>query len=107
MIVGRLQVPPTARRGEAFQVRILIQHAMETGYRRDMDGRAIALNVVDSVVCRYAGREILRAQLGTGIAANPYLQFYTTAVAGGEIEFSWVDDAGERGSERASIAVVG
>ena len=105
MIVGRLQVPPTARRGEAFQVRILIQHAMETGYRRDMDGRAIALNVVDSVVCRYAGREILRAQLGTGIAANPYIAFYAMADASGEIEVEFRDDRGEQGRLSATLTV--
>ena len=105
MIVGRLQVPPTARRGEAFQVRILIQHAMETGYRRDMDGRAIALNVVDSVVCRYAGREILRAQLGTGIAANPYIAFYAVADASGEIEVEFRDDRGEQGRLSATLTV--
>ena len=105
MIVGRLQVPPTARRGEAFQVRILIQHAMETGYRRDMDGRAIAVNVVDSVVCRYAGREILRAQLGTGIAANPYIAFYALADASGEIEVEFRDDRGEQGRLSATLTV--
>ena len=105
MIVGRLQVPPTARRGEAFQVRILIQHAMETGYRRDMDGRAIALNVVDSVVCRYAGREILRAQLGTGIAANPYIAFQAVADTSGEIEVEFRDDRGDQGRLSATLTV--
>jgi sulfur-oxidizing protein SoxZ len=105
MIVGRLQVPPNVRRGEAFQVRILIQHAMETGYRRDMDGRAIALNVVDSVVCRYAGREILRAQLGTGIAANPYIAFHAMAGTSGEIEVEFRDDRGEQGRLSATLTV--
>lgn len=105
MIVGRLQVPPNVRRGEAFQVRILIQHAMETGYRRDMDGRAIALNVVDSVVCRYAGREILRAQLGTGIAANPYIAFHAMADTSGEIEVEFRDDRGEQGRLSATLTV--
>ena len=45
---------------------------------------------------------MFRAEMGSGVAANPYLQFYTVAEASGEIEFSWVDDAGESGSERAA-----
>lgn len=105
MIVGRLQVPPNARRGEAFQVRILIQHAMETGFRRDMEGKAVPLNVVESIVCRYGGREILRAELGSGVAANPYLAFFAVAEASGEIEVEFTDDRGEKGRLSATLTV--
>jgi sulfur-oxidizing protein SoxZ len=106
MIGGRLQVPSTVKRGESFQVRILIQHPMETGFRRDMEGRAIPLNVVDAVVCRYGGREILRAELGSGVAANPYLAFYAVADATGEIEVEFSDDHGEKGRVSAMLTVV-
>jgi sulfur-oxidizing protein SoxZ len=95
-----------AKRGEVFAVRIAIQHPMETGFRYDVMGRAIPLNVINSLVARYNGAEIFRAELGSGIAANPLLQFYTVAEASGEIEFSWIDDAGVRGSERAGITVI-
>ena len=105
-MLARVQVPKQARRGQVIEIRIAIQHAMETGYRLDNFGRAIPKNVVNTLIVRYNGVEIFRAEMGSGIAANPYLQFYTTAEASGEIEFSWVDDAGERGSERASISVV-
>ena len=103
---SRVQVPKQARRGEVIEIRIAIQHAMETGYRYDHAGKPIPKNVINSLVCRYNGAEIFRAEMGSGIAANPYLQFCATAEANGEIEFSWVDDAGERGSERAFITVV-
>ena len=106
IVLARVQVPKQARRGQVIEIRIAIQHAMETGYRLDNFGRAIPKNVVNTLIVRYNGVEIFRAEMGSGIAANPYLQFYTTAEASGEIEFSWVDDAGERGSERASISVV-
>jgi sulfur-oxidizing protein SoxZ len=45
--------------------------------------------------------------MGSGISANPYLQFYTRAVASGELVFDWVDDAGQRGSERVAVTVTG
>jgi sulfur-oxidizing protein SoxZ len=105
MIAGRLQVPTSARRGEAFQVRVLIQHPMETGYRRDMEGRAVPLNVVDSVVCRYGGRVVMRAQLGSGVSANPYLAFYAVAEASGEVVVEFTDDRGEQGRVSAMLNV--
>ena len=103
--IARLRVTPSARRGEIVEIRLLVQHPMETGFRRDVQGRAIPMNVVNQVVARYDGREIFRAELGSGIAANPYLSFFTTATASGEVEVSWIDDAGQRGEARVPIAV--
>jgi sulfur-oxidizing protein SoxZ len=104
-MVARVQVPASVKRGAIFEVRISIQHPMETGYRFDDGGRPIPKNVINSLVARYNGVEIFRAELGSGVAANPYVQFYAIAVASGEIEFAWVDDAGQRGSERVTITV--
>lgn len=106
-MVARVQLPERAKRGEVIEVRIAIQHPMETGFRYDVLGRAIPKNVINNLVVRYNGAEIFRAELGSGIAANPYLQFYTVARDSGGIEVSWVDDAGRRGSERAAITVTG
>lgn len=106
-MLARIQLPPTAKPGEVIEVRITIQHPMETGFRFELGGRPIPKNVVNSLVARYNGAEIFRADLGSGIAANPYLQFYTVARQSGEIEISWVDDAGNRGAERAPITVTG
>jgi sulfur-oxidizing protein SoxZ len=105
-MTARIQLPHQARRGEVIEVRIVIQHPMETGFRFDMGGRAIPKNVINSLVARYNGVEIFRAEMGSGIAANPYLQFNTVAQASGEIEFSWVDDAGQKGAERAALTVI-
>jgi sulfur-oxidizing protein SoxZ len=105
MLLGRVQVPATAKRGEAFEVRVLVQHPMETGFRRDMNGRAIPLNVLDRVTCRYAGREVFSAELGSGMAANPYISFFVTAEASGPIQVEWSDDRGEKGSFTATVSV--
>lgn len=105
MALARIQVPQQARRGELITVRVAIQHPMETGFRFDNMGRPIPKNVINTLTCRYNGVEVFRAEMGSGIAANPYLQFYTRAEASGELVFEWVDDAGERGTERASLTV--
>jgi sulfur-oxidizing protein SoxZ len=105
MMLGRISVPATVRRGEAFEIRVLVQHPMETGFRRDMNGQAIPMNVVDKLVCRYGAREVFRAELGSGMAANPYLAFYAVADASGEIVVEWSDDRGEKGRATAALTV--
>ena len=106
-MVARVQVPKEVKRGELIPVRIAIQHPMETGFRFDHMGRAIPKNVVNTLSCRYNGNEVFRAEMGSGISANPYLQFYTRAGESGELVFEWTDDAGERGTERVAITVIG
>ena len=104
-MLARVQLPPAARRGEVIEVRITIQHPMETGFRFELGGRPVPKNVIHSLVARYDGAEVFRAEMGSGIAANPYLQFFTVAEAGGEFVFEWVDDEGNRGEERATLTV--
>ena len=106
-MVARVQIPQQAKRGEVIEVRIAIQHPMETGFRFDLLGRAIPKNVINNLSVRFNGSEVFRAELGSGIAANPYVQFCTVAEASGEFVFEWMDDAGQRGAERASITISG
>ena len=106
-MVARVQVPKEVKRGDLIPVRIAIQHPMETGFRYDHMGRAIPKNVVNTLTCRYNGVEVFRAEMGSGISANPYLQFFTRAAESGELVFEWADDAGERGSEHVAITVTG
>ena len=105
MLLGRVQVPPTVRKGEPFEIRVLVQHPMETGYRRDLNGQSIPMHIVDRIVCRIGGREVFRAELGSGMAANPYIAFYAVAEQAGSVEVEWSDDRGERGRATAMLNV--
>jgi sulfur-oxidizing protein SoxZ len=104
-VIGRLQVPPSVRKGEPFEVKVLVQHPMETGFRRDMNGATIPMNVVNQVTCRIGGVEVFSAELGSGVAANPYLAFFAVAQEAGEVEVIWSDDRGERGRLTAAFAM--
>ncbi len=106
-MTARIQMPSQATRGQVVEIRIAIQHPMETGFRRDDGGREIPKNVINKLVCRYNGAEVFRAEMGSGVAANPYLDFFVVADASGELIFDWVDDNGMTGSERAPIVVTG
>jgi len=104
-MAARIQLPKEIRRGQVIKVGILVQHPMESGYRLDADNRKVPKNAIRSFVCRYNGEEIFRAEMSPGIAANPFIQFPAVARDSGELEFTWVDDAGERGSAKGSISV--
>jgi sulfur-oxidizing protein SoxZ len=107
-MAARIQIiPASPKRGETVEVRVLIQHNMETGYRRDEEGREIKRNCINLFICRYNGVEVFRADLSSGISANPLLQFYTIAGETGELEMWWIDDESRQGMERASITVAG
>ena len=105
MADSRISVPPETRRGEPFEVRILIRHPMETGYRTDESGQHVARNVIRRFTCRYNGTEIFRADLFPAIAANPFISFFTVAKDSGKFEFEWIGDNGFASTASASITV--
>ena len=107
MADARIQVPAQVKRGEAFEVKVIIRHAMETGYRLTDDGKQIPRNVIRSVSCKYNGTEVFRAETSSGISANPLFTFYVAARESGELAFEWIDDTGVRGSERTPVTVAG
>jgi sulfur-oxidizing protein SoxZ len=106
-MTARIQVQREARRGEIIEVRILIQHPMETGFRYDAFGRQTPRNVIYSFECRYGGVEVFRAAMGAGIAANPYLRFFARADESGDIECRWVDQESASGFVSARVTVKG
>jgi thiosulfate oxidation carrier complex protein SoxZ len=105
MILGKIQVPATVKAGEPFEVRVLIQHPMETGFRRDLDGKAIPMHIVDKVYCTLAGNDVFHAEFGSGMSANPYVAFFATASQAGELVVEWSDDQGEKGRATAMVNV--
>ena len=68
---ARIAVPDAVPAGEPFEVKTLITHPMETGFRRDAMGQAIPRNIITRFECRFSGRALFTAELNTGIAANP------------------------------------
>lgn len=100
-----LNVPGSAAPGEIVEIKVLIQHPMETGFRPRADGSLVPRDIITRLVCTYNGAEVFAADLHPAIAANPFLVFTTTATESGEITVEWTDLEGERGSTSASITV--
>lgn len=100
-----VRVPERARRGEIVEIKTLISHPMESGFRRTERGDPIARDIVRLFTCRYDGVEVFRAELHPAIAANPYIVFCTVALQTGSLEFSWTGDNGFTAAHSARIEV--
>ena len=100
-----INFPPRAKRGEIIEIKSLIQHPMETGYRLGPTGAAIPRDIINRFECTYNGEEVFRAELFPAIAANPFIAFSTVATESGELAFSWTDDHGETQTEVRQIIV--
>jgi sulfur-oxidizing protein SoxZ len=105
MASALINVPERARRGEIIEIKTLVSHPMETGYRRTQLGVAIPRDIIRSFVCTYNGAEIFRAELHPAIAANPFIVFSTVAIESGTLVFSWTGDNGFSVTESAAISV--
>jgi len=101
----RIKLPESAKVGEVIEVKTLISHVMETGQRRDSDGKAIPRNIINTFTAAFAGTEVFKAELHPGISANPYLSFYMKVPGPGEFVFSWVDDDGKMIVEKQKLNV--
>lgn len=100
-----INVPARAKRGEVIEIKALISHPMETGYRTGPDGALVPRDIINRFICTYNGEEIFSADLFPAIAANPFFSFTTTATENGLIAFRWLDDQGRAQLETAKIEV--
>ena len=100
-----INVPKEIRRGEPFEIKTLVRHPMETGYRRGASGEEIPRDIVNRFTCTYNGEEVFRADLFPAIAANPFISFFTVATDTGTLAFNWTDDRGETRTETVEITV--
>ena len=105
MASALINVPKKARRGEIIEIKTLMSHIMETGYRHTAEGEVIPRDIITGFSCRYNGVEIFRADLFPAIAANPFITFFTTATESGRFEFEWIGDQGFSETASASITV--
>jgi sulfur-oxidizing protein SoxZ len=100
-----IHMPATARRGEIIEIRALVSHPMETGYRAGNDGKVLPRDIIRRFSCRYNGELVFAAELHPAIAANPYIAFFTVATESGTLAFSWEGDHGFAHAETMAITV--
>jgi sulfur-oxidizing protein SoxZ len=105
MTKPRIKLPEAAKVGEVIEVKTLISHVMETGQRKDPDGKTIPRSIISAFAVKFAGVEVFAAELHPGISANPYLSFFMKVPGPGEFEFTWTEDGGKKIVETQKLNV--
>ena len=104
-VTPRLRLPATAAKDEVIEIRTLINHPMESGLRKDAEGRTIPRGIINRFAVTFNGQPVIDVDLGPGISANPYFAFHASLPESGEFHFRWWDDDGSVSEERRRIEV--
>jgi sulfur-oxidizing protein SoxZ len=102
---ARVSMPAEAKKGDIVEIKALVRHPMETGYRIDSIGQPIPRNIITLFTVTYGGAEIFRMDMYPAVSANPYLAFAVRASVTGELVFTWTDDRGQVTVERKMLTV--
>ena len=105
MPATRIVMPTSVKKGDIFEIKTIITHVMETGFRRDTVGKAIPRDIITLFTCTYGGEEVFRMDLFTGVAANPFVAFTTIATETGDVVFEWTDQHGTVTREQRRLTV--
>lgn len=105
MTKPRIKLPDAAKVGEIIEIKTLISHVMETGLRKDRDGKVVPRGIINTFSARFGDIEFLNVQLHPGISANPYLAFHFRVPGAGELQLTWTEDGGRVISETVKINV--
>ncbi len=91
--------------GDKTTVRVLMAHEMETGLRKDAEGKVIPAWFIQEVTASLNGKPIFSADWGPAVSKNPFLQFVVKgAKAGDKLSVSWKDNRGETRTDEATVS---
>jgi sulfur-oxidizing protein SoxZ len=91
--------------GDSTEVKVLMNHEMETGQRKDAQGQTIPAWFIQNVTATYGGKTVLSAQWGPAVSKNPFLSFKFKGGAKGEkVVITWTDTRGDKRTDEATIA---
>jgi sulfur-oxidizing protein SoxZ len=90
----RIKFPKEARQGEIIQIKTLVSHLMESGQRKDAQGKTIPRKIINRFSCEFNGKPVFACTLEPAISANPYIQFDAKIDEEGTFKFAWTDDDG-------------
>ena len=104
MAAGPMKMRATLASGFT-DVRVLMTHPMETGQRKDGDGKLVPMHFIQNLTVKVNGRTVVEGQISQAISRNPVFSFRIKGGAKGDrIEASWLDNTGEENKTEAAVA---
>jgi sulfur-oxidizing protein SoxZ len=99
-----MKIRATAKDGVA-DIRVLMSHPMETGQRKDTDGKIISAHFIQNVAVKLNGKTVVEGQISQAVSRNPVFSFRAKGgKPGDKVEVSWLDTKGETNKAETVIA---
>ncbi len=76
------------------KIKMLIKHDMETGRRKDADGKLIPAHFIQELKVTYKDKTVLLAEIGPTVSKDPYLAFFFAGTKGDTVYFETKDNKG-------------
>lgn len=90
--------------GEITELRILMQHPMETGQRRDESNMTVPPHFIQTFAISHNGKPLIDGQLNTSVSRNPLFAFRARGLkAGDKLLVNWLDNLGGRRQDEFTI----
>jgi len=87
------------------EIRVLMTHPMETGQRKDPEGKLVPMHFIQNLTVKVNGKPVIEAQTSQAVSRNPVFSFRLKGGAKGDkIEVSWLDNHGESNSTETAVA---
>lgn len=91
--------------GDITDIRVLLQHPMETGLRRDDKGQTFPAHFIQTFSIHLNGQLLIDGQLNTAISKNPLFTFKARGIkAGDKLAVHWTDNAGGQRRDEFTVA---
>lgn len=98
-----MRIRATEANGE-IEVKVLMKHNMETGQRKDAEGKLIPEHYITDLVAKNNDKIVFQAHFGPSISKDPYLSFkYKGGAKGDKVSVSWTDSKGENRSDETTV----
>ena len=103
-MAGPMKMRATAQ-GGITEIRVLMTHPMETGLRKDSEGKIVPMHFIQNVTVKLNGRTVVDGQISQAVSRNPVFSFRVKGGAKGDkVEVSWVDNRGDTNKTEAAVA---
>ncbi len=114
MASALITMQKSARAGETIQIKCLVGHNMESGYRPGADGKILPADLIRKFKVSYVAdgstREIFSSDFFSAVAANPFIAFYfrvplQSKLGTAQLVFQWQGDRGFTHSETVALTI--
>jgi len=103
-MAGAMKARATVK-GDVTEIRVLMNHPMETGQRKNSSGKVIPMHFIQNVTVKVNGKTVIEGQTSQAVSRNPVFSFRVKgAKRGDKVEISWLDNKGETNKTEAAVA---